>query len=156
MKFLIPTILTLLFFSPTSVFADEVSDVGLVCKKNEGKTPVFMGFWLEGSGKTDWYARDTSDKDEDGNTYEILITKSLYNWRYKSTDNEIYFEYYYDEEREQMWTKKLDRFTLEIKEKFLETENTHQCEVFESKVDFWDELKKKEEITKRHFEKRKI
>ena len=58
MKFLIPTILTLLFFSPTPVFADEVSDVGLVCERTNTEIPTHSAFWFKGNQKLEVYVQE--------------------------------------------------------------------------------------------------
>ena len=157
MKIFIPTILTLLFFSPTSVFAEEIKDVGLICKNNEVEDPQFRGFWFKGDQRMEWYIGDVSDRDNDGNTFEISYWEEWSNeWKYNTTKNEIRFHYYYKEERDSDRSIKLDRFTLEMEEFYFGLEITHQCEVFENKLDFNNGLKKKEESVRRHFEKRKI
>ena len=157
MNFLIPTILTLLFFSPTSVSAKEIKDVGLVCKKNVGKDPRFSGVWFKGDQRMEWYIGDGSDRDKDGNTFEISYDEEFSaKWKYTFDRNKISFQYYLYGELDPYWSKTLDRFTLEMKEMFFEVEMTHQCEVYESRVDFFNGLTKKEEIVRRHFEKRKI
>ena len=157
MKFLISAILTLLFFSPASVFAVEISEVGLVCKLNEREYPQFSGVWFKGDQKMEWYIGDGSDRDKDGNTFEISYFEAMSNeWKYNLTKNEIYFEYYLNGKLNSIWSKKLDRFTLEMTESLYNQEITHQCEVFDTKLGFNNELKKKEEIVRRHFEKRKI
>ena len=156
MKFLIPTVLTLLFFSPTSVSADEVKDVGLICEENDGKNPEFFGFWLKGNGKTDWYVGDSYDEDEDGNRYELIISP-IDSWEYHSTENVINFEYIFENGKRNVFrNKQLDRFTAEMTMKWSAIEKNYQCEVYGSSADFLDGLTKKEEIVRRHFKKRKI
>ena len=157
MKFLISTILTLLVLSPTSVFAEEIKDVGLVCERNEGKDPNFSGVWFEENRKMKWFIIDTSDKDEDDDEFEIVYDEEFSkSWKYTFSRNEISFQYYSYGEIDSNWSMKLDRFNLEMKELFFGVEITHKCEVFESKLDFNNGLKKKEEVVRRHFEKRKI
>ena len=156
MKFLIPTVLTLLFFSPTSVSADEVKDVDLICEENDGENPEFFGFWLKGSGKTDWYVRDSYDDNEDGNRYELIIAP-IDRWEYHSTENVINFKHIFENGKRNIYrNKKLDRFTAEMTETYSKIKIIYQCEVYRSSVDFLDGLTKKEEIVRRHFKKRKI
>ena len=157
MKSLIPTILTLLFFSPISVFAEEIKDVGLICKKNESNNPLFRGVWFEGNQKTEWYVGDGWDMDKDGDTFEIVYDEEFSeSWKYTFDRNKISFQFYLFGEFEPNRSVRLDRFTLEMKEMFYGVELTHQCESYKPKELFLKEVKKREQIVRDFFDKRKI
>ena len=155
--FILPLTASLFLLSST-VFGEEVKDVGLICEVNGSEIPNHSAFWLKGDGKMQWYNRDTSDKDNDGDTVEYYYSKSFSEkTAYDTTDRYIFIHHYdYDGKLSTDWTEKINRFTLKLEEKFMGYESTSDCKVYASKDRFLSEVQKIEADLRVFLKKRKI
>ncbi len=158
MKKLTLFLCTFIFFGSLTVFGEEVKDVGLICEKIKSEIPTHLTFWFKGNQKVEFYIRDKSDYDNDGDTTEYVNNKEFSEkGSYSSTDQHI--SIYHSNKLGKMygeWTTKINRFTLELRENFLGEDSIYYCEVYSTKDKFLSELQKVETSLRKFLDKRKI
>jgi hypothetical protein len=156
--FLLPLTASLFLLSST-VFGEEVKDVGLICeRKVESNIPIHMGIWFTKNGQLDWFVRDENDENSNGDTVEFRISEALKNYSsYVVTDDQIIIEridQYGSVSKD--WKTVIDRFTLILEDTFFGVKTTSLCVVFSEPTAFIQHLKKISDQTKKILNKRKI
>ena len=155
--FLLP-FTTFVFLFSSTVFGEEVKDVGLVCKRQNTEIPTHIAFWFKGGKKMEWYERDITDEDNDGDDVEYSFSEGgskrasytasdqYIKVSHKGDDGKIYSD----------WYEQIDRFTLQVAEHFMGVDTTADCKVYSSKDGFLSQIQKVEADLRAFLKKRKI
>ena len=158
MKNLFLSLTTFLFLFSSTVFGEEVKDVGLICEKIKSEIPTHLNFWFKGNQKVEFYIRDSTDIDNDGDTTEYVNNKE-FSEKGSYSSNDQHISIYHSNKLGKMygeWSTKIDRFNLELRENFLGEDSTYLCEVYSPKDKFLSEIRKVETSLRKFLDKRKI
>ena len=155
-SFLLP-FTTFVFLFSSTVFGEEVKDVGLVCTANGKEMPTHSSYWFKDGQTVEWYFRDIDDSDNDGDTieysYDSFFSERM---KYRSSDHHITISHYSDGKPINGWYERIDRFTLKLEENFYDTKTPYDCEAYSSKDEFLSEVKNTEADLRAFLKKRKI
>ena len=157
MKFIV-SITTVLFVLMSPSFGEEVKDVGLICKNDNDVIQRITGYWFKGNKRLDYYRRDSSDLDKDGNKLEFINFKKISDsMSYDSYEQVIRINLLRKDRTTNPETYvTIDRFTLKMEENYFGNKYSLICHLYPSELSFLSELKNIEESLRKLLKKRKI
>ena len=157
-RILSPFIVLLTIFISSSVFGEEVKDVGLICKNDNDVIERIAGYWFKGNKTLDYYIRDSSDLDKDGNKLEFINFEKLSDtMSYVSHEQVIRINFLRKDRTTNPETYvEIDRFSLKMEENYFGKKYSLLCDLYPSELSFLSELKNIENSLRKLLKKRKI